>query len=122
MTTPQEGSPCEEILLPAHVDTPNGPSREFVKHAYQLLPPNSGNVVLLHYMGDERAAVSFTHGNAKGLERAHIRTCPSVLRSMENECNHATPATVYRKLVTACLLYTSPSPRDRQKSRMPSSA
>ena len=25
-------------------------------------------------------------------------------------------------LLTACLLYTSPSPRDRQKSRMPSSA
>ena len=25
-------------------------------------------------------------------------------------------------LVDACLLYTSPSPRDRQKSRMPSSA
>ena len=26
------------------------------------------------------------------------------------------------RLLTACLLYTSPSPRDRQKSRMPSSA
>ena len=26
------------------------------------------------------------------------------------------------KLDTSCLLYTSPSPRDRQKSRMPSSA
>ena len=26
------------------------------------------------------------------------------------------------KLVNSCLLYTSPSPRDRQKSRMPSSA
>ena len=26
------------------------------------------------------------------------------------------------KAVIACLLYTSPSPRDRQKSRMPSSA
>ena len=25
-------------------------------------------------------------------------------------------------LITTCLLYTSPSPRDRQKSRMPSSA
>ena len=25
-------------------------------------------------------------------------------------------------LINACLLYTSPSPRDRQKSRMPSSA
>ena len=27
-----------------------------------------------------------------------------------------------RKKASACLLYTSPSPRDRQKSRMPSSA
>ena len=26
------------------------------------------------------------------------------------------------KQITTCLLYTSPSPRDRQKSRMPSSA
>ena len=26
------------------------------------------------------------------------------------------------KIVGTCLLYTSPSPRDRQKSRMPSSA
>ena len=31
-----------------------------------------------------------------------------------------TPARVAR--MYACLLYTSPSPRDRQKSRMPSSA
>ena len=31
-------------------------------------------------------------------------------------------ATVTRLLAEACLLYTSPSPRDRQKSRMPSSA
>ena len=29
---------------------------------------------------------------------------------------------VYAKAFTICLLYTSPSPRDRQKSRMPSSA
>ena len=27
-----------------------------------------------------------------------------------------------RKFIKTCLLYTSPSPRDRQKSRMPSSA
>jgi glycine dehydrogenase subunit 1 len=35
------------------------------------------------------------------------------------------PTTVhpdYRRVVHTCLLYTSPSPRDRQKSRMPSSA
>ena len=37
---------------------------------------------------------------------------------------HAGPGRNYRILgsVGACLLYTSPSPRDRQKSRMPSSA
>ena len=29
---------------------------------------------------------------------------------------------VFEDNVTSCLLYTSPSPRDRQKSRMPSSA
>ena len=28
----------------------------------------------------------------------------------------------YTALLLGCLLYTSPSPRDRQKSRMPSSA
>ena len=28
----------------------------------------------------------------------------------------------YSKFINGCLLYTSPSPRDRQKSRMPSSA
>ena len=31
------------------------------------------------------------------------------------------PGSIFRKGYT-CLLYTSPSPRDRQKSRMPSSA
>ena len=29
---------------------------------------------------------------------------------------------IFSGVVTTCLLYTSPSPRDRQKSRMPSSA
>ena len=32
------------------------------------------------------------------------------------------PSDRWRTQDTACLLYTSPSPRDRQKSRMPSSA
>ena len=33
----------------------------------------------------------------------------------------STPEVAYARS-NACLLYTSPSPRDRQKSRMPSSA
>ena len=32
------------------------------------------------------------------------------------------PASAIDDLYLVCLLYTSPSPRDRQKSRMPSSA
>ena len=32
------------------------------------------------------------------------------------------PAEFATKMVDACLLYTSPSPRDRTRSRMPSSA
>ena len=32
------------------------------------------------------------------------------------------PIDALRVLIGGCLLYTSPSPRDRQKSRMPSSA
>ena len=36
---------------------------------------------------------------------------------------HQVPAKViYAAWAVGCLLYTSPSPRDRQKSRMPSSA
>ena len=37
-----------------------------------------------------------------------------------DECS--APAANWFPTTTACLLYTSPSPRDRQKSRMPSSA
>ena len=36
--------------------------------------------------------------------------------------NHVHFAYVGNKSLSNCLLYTSPSPRDRQKSRMPSSA
>ena len=71
-----------------------------LKHAYELLPPNNHNVVLVHYMGNERAAVLFQLGHATGLRRAYVRTCPSVLRSTKNECSQSTSATVYRKLVT----------------------
>ena len=40
---------------------------------------------------------------------------PTHIKRKDNEYS-------YNKISTTCLLYTSPSPRDRQKSRMPSSA
>ena len=42
-----------------------------------------------------------------------------ILRKVVSEELKALPLTLS---IGACLLYTSPSPRDRQKSRMPSSA
>ena len=49
---------------------------------------------------------------------------PSNIKKLHLEGKGPTPTTSVsgRRTYTACLLYTSPSPRDRQKSRMPSSA
>ena len=44
------------------------------------------------------------------------------LKSGQCFLQHPSFFTHYRKLNTPCLLYTSPSPRDRTRSRMPSSA
>ena len=46
---------------------------------------------------------------------------PSVIKGFYTEFGLHLSAKGY-KMFYACLLYTSPSPRDRQKSRMPSSA
>ena len=47
----------------------------------------------------------------------------AVLKAYESDQNKTWLAALYPKLKAyRCLLYTSPSPRDRQKSRMPSSA
>ena len=52
----------------------------------------------------------------KLMPRAHL---PEALREIPERCIlHRTQL----QRIYSCLLYTSPSPRDRQKSRMPSSA
>ena len=43
------------------------------------------------------------------------------LKALDNEDKYI-PDTNFKGWMYTCLLYTSPSPRDRQKSRMPSSA
>ncbi len=80
------------------ISTHKGPSSEFVRHEYQLLPPNNSDTVLIHYLGDEKAK--------DGPERAYIRTCPSVLRSLENECKETTSAKAYKNHITKVPLPT----------------
>ena len=53
----------------------------------------------------------------------NIMAVPSVFLNGEQFSQGALSLSdILNKLDTGCLLYTSPSPRDRQKSRMPSSA
>ena len=47
---------------------------------------------------------------------------PSRNDALKHFTYNTLPGTTGAATVKACLLYTSPSPRDRQKSRMPSSA
>ena len=46
----------------------------------------------------------------------------SLVRDIFSELNRTFITPLDREDMQSCLLYTSPSPRDRQKSRMPSSA
>ena len=63
----------------------------------------------------------FTAGNAYlSLQRGSDRLWEDELPS--KKVNAAWREQASRFLRNSCLLYTSPSPRDRQKSRMPSSA
>ena len=57
------------------------------------------------------------------------RHIPQLPGNLGNALDASAPATaqawrrlIHRELHSACLLYTSPSPRDRTRSRMPSSA
>ena len=86
---------------------------------------------------DQRGSESFEFKERQASKRLEFkRLCPPLIQS--GECRQQTlrghePVRVPDELVylgpvgvpvepNTCLLYTSPSPRDRQKSRMPSSA
>jgi len=46
----------------------------------------------------------------------------AVISALKADVERRTNTTVDRAVLSCCLLYTSPSPRDRTRSRMPSSA
>ena len=88
--------------------------RKFVKKVLCLLTPFKRirslekRVTELENISDERESLWLFIEEMQEQERA-------VYRVLQDELNEA----IVRSI---CLLYTSPSPRDRQKSRMPSSA
>ena len=85
------------------IDTPNGPSAGFTKCAFQLLVVPSATpciCTLIQYLGDKNLAVDFPHGNTKHNPRNYMRTCPSVLRDIEDKSKTEPPSKVYKKEVT----------------------
>ena len=58
----------------------------------------------------------------KALHRAGLEVILDVVFNHTHEGNENGPTCSLRGLDNSCLLYTSPSPRDRTRSRMPSSA
>ena len=101
--------------------------REFYKGKMQPSRRDSG-LHLLDKLLEERAHADITHASNTSVIDAKIRlenlrfetlasSHPSSFTELRDEL-----ANLMLDLPELCLLYTSPSPRDRQKSRMPSSA
>ena len=67
-------------------------------------------------------ATSLSHGKTKNSTPHRIKT-PDPIEIKFGRVDYVGEGTRHAKFyANPCLLYTSPSPRDRQKSRMPSSA
>ena len=79
-------------------DTPDGTCSAFKKYSYELLLPNG--YTLIHYIGDERVANDFSHGNSKSSNRKFVRTCPSVMHNLDAQCSTSTTSNVYRTMIT----------------------
>ena len=92
----------------------------------KVLIANRGEVALrIHRacreMGIRTVAVhSEADADAMHVRLADEAVCIGPARSSDSYLNK--PAIISAALITGCLLYTSPSPRDRSLSRMPSSA
>ena len=75
--------------------------------------------LIVHFVNDPRVAT------IKIADRVHNLESLGPLNQQRKKRISEESLTIYAPLAEAfgfCLLYTSPSPRDRQKSRMPSSA
>ena len=95
-----------------------------------LMPDETEAFVMLNYtiedeetgkkvrFGSLNMARYYTHSVAS----PHTATQRTLLLDVLTELGKTNPEGMMPMLDLICLLYTSPSPRDRQKSRMPSSA
>lgn len=79
------------------IDTPNSPSKDFQRHAYQL--PGNKDITVIHYLGNEDVASNFPHHNAKHSTSTYVRTCPSYVKTLKKKCEITRVNVVYKKEV-----------------------
>ena len=82
------------------------------------LTPDGYNVMLRGLMGDAIKFTRIKYGNGTPGDGANDLKNPLLSLKIAS----ATRSEKYVTLSVSCLLYTSPSPRDTERSRMPSSA
>ena len=89
------------------------------KHAIVVLSADaSGTVIAWEANSEEEEEEEHEHGKRKWTPRARNKHAFGPITQIAAKRGARDSILV----ATVCLLYTSPSPRDRQKSRMPSSA
>ena len=90
--------------------------------------PGKACPIVMQQRDKKRYVLAFTHPTAgkqfvKGTIEADESPLDGAVRELKEESGlDANVPLIPLGKTNICLLYTSPSPRDRQKSRMPSSA
>ena len=96
---------------------PNASSRAFVQSAASLQLPERDD-----FNGEKQAGFGiYQVTQRKGERWSASRAYVEPIRNQQN-LDIRTNTLVEKLVIEGCLLYTSPSPRDRTRSRMPSSA
>ena len=75
-----------------------------------------------HWVDEAQPTGDLLGEAALGAAAGQVLVCDTTSVNFYQLCLAAIHARPGRKTIITCLLYTSPRPRDRQKSRMPSSA
>ena len=102
--------------VPVNYDSFTVPAGQAVGAAMRELNlPNKGPEAVVVVRGEDGTLFDLSHTPDTESTFTPVAACEEDGRAViRHSCGHV--------MAQACLLYTSPSPRDRQKSRMPSSA
>ena len=111
----QEANPWQNTDLDIYLESP---SRTKIRRS--TVPFKDGEVSNQEFLGIETTQAVFHSGEK--LKNGSYFTCTKRDLPNEGSVKEETFSTDCLTKETTCLLYTSPSPRDRTRSRMPSSA